>query len=250
MELVLPGALLFAFRKSEKQLLYFVLCGLMLASVVVCASRAGAVIVASELIVVAFVTLATGRRFRESGRELAKVAALIILALGLTFAAGTRRLLDRFESLDKDMNRAEVALATWELARTRPWTGYGLGTFQLVFPSFAPFDDGHRWNHAHNDPLQFGMEMGITGFACQIVLIGLLLSRGRRREVWLGNAVPLVAVWVHSLVEFPLQIPGLLVVALAILAHIPKGSRRTRSPSRRPRGEELQDLPSHEAVAP
>jgi O-antigen ligase len=249
MELVLPGALLFAFRKSEKQLLYFVLCGLMLASVVVCASRAGAVIVASELIVVAVVTLATGRRFRESGRELAKVAALIILALGLTFAAGTRRLLDRFEPLDKDMNRAEVALATWELARTRPWTGYGLGTFQLVFPSFAPFDDGHRWNHAHNDPLQFGMEMGITGFACQIALIGLLLSRRYSKEVWLGNVLPLVGVWAHSLVEFPLQIPGLLIVALAVLAHIPKRSGHQPVLNRHGRSGASEDLPSNEAIA-
>lgn len=111
MELTLPGALLLAFKKGEKQLLYFVVCGLMLASVTVCASRAGAAIVAGEVIVVALVTLATGRRFRQSGRELAKVAALLILALGLAFATGTRRLVDRFEGLDKDMNRVEVALA-------------------------------------------------------------------------------------------------------------------------------------------
>ena len=226
MELIVPGALLLAFKRNEKQLVYFVLCGLILASVTICASRAGAAIVAAEVIVVAGVTLFTGRRFRESAAELAKVVALIVLAIGLTFAAGTHRLLERFEGIDKDINRVEVALATWEITQDRLFTGYGLGTFQLVFPSFAPFDDGHRWNHAHNDPLQFGMELGLAGFACQIVIIGLLISRKHSKEVWLGNILPLAGMWMHSLVEFPLQIPGLLLVGLAILAHIPQPSSK------------------------
>ena len=248
MELILPGALLLAFKRSEKQLLCFVLCGLILASIAVCASRAGAAIVAGEVIVVALVTLITGRRFRQSGRELAKVVALLILALGLTFAAGTRRLVDRFESLDQDVNRVEVALVTWDLAWKRPWTGYGLGAFQFVFPSFAPFDDGHRWNHAHSDPLQFGMEMGLTGFACQIVLIGLLLGRRRSKEVWLGNVTPLAAVWAHSFVEFPLQIPGLLLVGLAVLAHIPKGSAQQRVSNRHEPKDAPRDASSQEVA--
>ena len=238
MELIVPGALLLAMRRDEKQLLHFVLCGLILASAVICASRAGAAVIAVEVILVTGVTLVTGRRFRESARELAKVLALIALAVGLTFVAGTQRLLDRFRDLDRDLNRAEVSIATWELTKDRLWTGYGLGTFQLVFPSVAPFDDGHRWNHAHNDPLQFGMELGVLGLLCQVSLIGLLVVRKHRREVWLANVLPLAGIWAHSWVEFPLQMPGLVLVVLAILAQVPSRERprqRERSSPRRKR---------------
>lgn len=251
MELIVPGALLLAMRRDEKQLLHFVLCGLILASAVICASRAGAAVIAVEVILVTGVTLLTGRRFRESAREVAKVLAFLALAVGLTLIAGTDRLLDRFRDLDKDLNRAEVAVATWELAWTRPWTGYGLGTFQLVFPSAAPFDDGHRWNHAHNDPLQFGMELGLLGLLCQAALIGLLISRRHRREVWLANILPLAGIWAHSWVEFPLQIPGLMLVVLAVLAQVPLEQRQSQRGSRnRPRTRPLQEQATKALRAP
>ncbi len=228
MELIVPGALLLAMRRDEKQLLHFVLCGLILASAVICALRAGAAVITAEVILVTEVTLVSGRNFREGAREVAKVLALLALAVGLTLIAGTQRLLDRFRDLDRDINRVEVAVATWELTQTRLWTGYGLGTFQLVFPSAAPFDDGHRCNHAHNDPIKFDMELGLVGLLCQAALIGLLISRKHRREVWLANILPLAGIWAHSWVEFPLQIPGLMLVVLAILAQVPPKERRSQ----------------------
>ena len=243
MELILPGALLLAMRRDQKQLLHFVLCGLILASAVVGASRAGAAVIALEVLTVTGVTLTTGRRFRENAKELVKVLALVALAVGLTLIAGMQPLLDRFRDLDKDVNRVKVAVATWEIAQTRLWTGYGLGTFQLVFPSFAPFDDGHRWNHAHNDTLQFGMELGLTGLLCQAAMIGLLLGRKHRREVWLVSVLPLVGIWAHSWVEFPLQIPGLMLAILATLAHVPLGKRRDSAalrPSHRARSRSMK----------
>ena len=236
MELLLPGALLLALRDSEKQLIYFVLCGLMLASVVVCASRAGAVIVVAEVLTVLLVSTlwSKGRVTRGSrGRLLLKVGALAAIAIGLTLAAGTEKLLQRFAALEKDINRVEVATATWEIFETRPLQGYGLGSFQFVFPAFSPFDDGYRWDHAHNDPLQFAMELGIAGPIAILALIVLLFVGKYPQEIWLGRILPLAGAGMHSLVEFPFQIPGLVMVSLAILAQVQPESRRRRGVSRR-----------------
>ena len=234
MELLVPGALLLALRESDKQLVYFVFCGLMLASVVVCASRAGALVVAAEVVVVLVVSALWGKRRARSGsraRMLWKVGALTVIAIGLTLAAGTDKLAQRFSGLEKDMNRVEVATATWEIFQTRPLRGYGLGSFQFVFPAFAPFDDGHRWDHAHNDPLQFAMELGIAGPVALLVIVGVLFTRKYPSEVWLGKILPLAGAAAHSLVEFPFQIPGLMLVSIAILAQVqpapkPRGTKR------------------------
>ena len=237
MELLLPGALLLALRDSEKQLIYFVLCGLMLASVVVCASRAGAVVVAAEVLTVLLVSALwrKGQGARGSrGRLLLKVGALAAIAVGLTLAAGTEKLLQRFNELDKGINRVEVAMATWEIFETRPLQGYGLGSFQFVFPAFSPFDDGHRWDHAHNDPLQFAMELGIAGPIALAVTLLLLFIGTYPQETWLGRILPLAGAGAHSLVEFPFQIPGLVVISLALLAQV-KPTQHTRSSLSSPR---------------
>jgi len=41
--------------------------------------------------------------------------------------------------------------STIAMAREKPWTGFGLGNFENVYPAYALFDDGAIVNHAHND---------------------------------------------------------------------------------------------------
>jgi hypothetical protein len=59
---------------------------------------------------------------------------------------------------------------------------------------------------------------------------------------------PLAAVWAHSFVEFPLQIPGLLLVGLAVLAHIPKGSAQQRVSNRHEPKDAPRDASSQEVA--
>ena len=134
--------------------------------------------------------------------------------------------------MEKDINRVEVAAATWDIFETRPLRGYGLGSFQFVFPAFAPFDDGHRWDHAHNDPVQFAMELGIAGPITLAMTLLLLLTGKYPQEIWLGRILPLAGAGAHSLVEFPFQIPGLVIISLALLAQLrpTQHARSLRSP--------------------
>lgn len=228
MELVIPAALLAALREDDKRTIYFVACGLMMAAAVVCASRTGAIIIAAETAVV-FGAMAVGHRgsLRTASRKaMLPLGGLALVAIAFAAAAGPRKLLERFDKVDSGLQRFEVATATWKKALERPFAGYGAGTFSIVYPSFAEFDDGHAWNHAHSDTVQMALELGLAGALVPFALAALILSRRRRKEIWLGSALPLLAGWAHSWTEFPAQMPGLVLVALVLLANI-AGSEST-----------------------
>jgi O-antigen ligase len=103
----------------------------------------------------------------------------------------------------------------------------GLGGFPSVFQQYRPatiYPEG-MIDKAHNTYLEFAAEMGlplflvcIVGFLC----VGYLLCRGvlQRQERYLiplfGISVLLLA-GLHSLVDFPLQIPAIGALFVAIL---------------------------------
>ena len=77
------------------------------------------------------------------------------------------------------------------------------------------------------------MELGIAGPIAILALIVLLFRGKYPPEAWLGRILPLAGAGMHSLVEFPFQIPGLVMVSLAILSQVQPESRRRRGISRR-----------------
>jgi O-antigen ligase len=223
-ELTLPWALVVAFRSSEKRLIYFVFCGLMVASVVVCGSRAGMAIVSAEFLCVVAARLlwrdANSKR-RESrtllsARVLGPATLVVLLGLSVASSSALRRFSP--EELERGISRIEVAKITWQMFAEKPLLGYGLGSFDAVYPSFTDSYDGYRWHHAHNDPAELAMELGLVGIAVQLMLFGWALSRRHSRDIWLGALLPLVAAWGHSWLEFPLRMPSLVLVGITVLA--------------------------------
>lgn len=70
--------------------------------------------------------------------------------------------------------RQAVARESWPLIQSRPWLGYGYGTFPLVWSDNRPIS--HLWDdsaEAHNDYLRILLETGSLGLA---VYLGLLFS--------------------------------------------------------------------------
>jgi len=223
MELIVPAALLLALRSSEQRLIYAVVSNLILAAVVVCASRAGTILVALETIIVLVATAFAGGRSQARSRGkrlLLPVAGLGLAAVIFFYVAGAEKMADAFREEQPYALRWMVVQDTWRLFSDRPWTGYGAGTFEAVYPSAARMDMGYIWSHAHNDPLQFLMEWGIFG----AVLVGwtmwLLLRVRWPRQIWLGRIMPLLAVLVHSWFDFPLQIPAIMAAWLVMLAQV------------------------------
>ena len=56
--------------------------------------------------------------------------------------------------------------------REKPFLGWGLGTFPIVYPQFRSFYTTFFVNQAHNDYLQLLSELGVPGFLLIAVLTG------------------------------------------------------------------------------
>ncbi|NJM33040.1 MAG: O-antigen ligase family protein [Limnobacter sp.] len=130
------------------------------------------------------------------------------------------------DTISGRMQPSLVALARMD---EHPWLGAGAGTFQWFFTRYegsaTPFD---YFKYAHSDPIQFVMEAGWFG----LVLCGLLLAaplaagcaalRGptvslRAKVLVPGMVVGVVAVMLHSLIDFPLQLFGVVLPLIAVL---------------------------------
>lgn len=112
------------------------------------------------------------------------------------------------------------------------WSGFGPGTFMLVFPDYHPPTDLTRpapvWENLHNDPLQTVLEWGWLGAAGWAGLLVLVARQGARRVRATapdsGTRLLLEAaglsfgvLFLHSMVDFPFQIPAIATV-MAVVA--------------------------------
>ena len=93
-----------------------------------------------------------------------------------------------------------------------------IGTFMAAFPAYRKGEHGimQIWERAHSTPLEFAAELGLPAsiLMCALwVLTSVMLFRAYRNEPN-AYALPALAFAVllltglHSLVDFPLQIPG------------------------------------------
>jgi O-antigen ligase len=206
-ELILPLAIHAALRDREKVWLHTAMAGVFYASVIASASRAGAVVVTVEMLALPWIE----GRARIAGRTI----AISVLFAGLaTTAAGWDVLWNRFHDNDPFRYRREIAVSTLQMVRERPWTGFGLGAYAIVYPEFASFDTGLAVDHAHDDWAEWAAEGGIPMLALMLAVAALGL-RPAIRSVW---GLGIYAVFLHALVDFPMQIPALAALVFTFLA--------------------------------
>jgi O-antigen ligase len=167
------------------------------------ASRAGSIILVLEASCLAVLS---GRRKRPAWAGMALAAGVLIWTMGAGTLAG------RFRDPDPMAGRREIFRAAWKMALSRPWTGYGLGTFPYVYPEFAEFEAGARVEHAHNDWLQWVTEGGIP-FASLWLLLMIFVARRALRSIW---GVGILAVLVHALVDYPFARLGVAAWVFAL----------------------------------
>lgn len=179
---------------------------LVVASVFVSGSLAGSVLVSFEAVVVLMLR----------AEPLRRVAAVGVLAAAMLFVTGWDALNAKLERREPLRIRGELAAASLDMARDRPWLGWGLGTWSSAYPAYARFDDGAFDNQAHNDWVQWLAEGGIPFFAVTLLLAVGAAAAGLRN----GWALGLIFVLGHSLIEFHFQerpIFGALFFTLAAL---------------------------------
>jgi O-antigen ligase len=106
--------------------------------------------------------------------------------------------------------------------RERPWFGAGAGTFESLFSSLRTpeLNSWGVWDYAHSTILEIAVEMGlpvaITIFIASCTSILLLLRRTLRSNDRIRIALAAltgiaVLTFLHSAIDFSLQIPGYLI---------------------------------------
>jgi len=219
---------------------------LMAASVGLSLSRGGISSLALALGIVGGVAAFHGG-VRGRGKVLAAVA---VLALGAVVWLGWRPVVERFGTLAEvardplNDTRSVALFDTLRLFATAPLLGSGFGSFQHTFSIFqSPSIQDLRWLHAHNEYAQLLAEGGLLGaFLFTVAAAAFVIHVWRRvrsaekrgRLMVCGLAVGLVAVALHSLVDYGLHRPAnaFLLAALCGLmvacVHLRGGSRRPR----------------------
>jgi O-antigen ligase len=197
---------------------------------------------------VAFLFLAS-RRHRLRGRLLAMVLLVpTVLLLWLEVRAPGERFLEQGLEQGALGNRQVVWTATLRMAREALPAGTGLGTFGEAFPLYRPASVRLYWAHAHNDWLESLSEGGPVTTLAVLGLAWLAVSAPFRRRqdesqdsnLWIaGVAGAVLAVGVHSLVDFPLRIPAVAALT-STLVGIVCGNWASGDPER---GSPLEGLP-------
>ncbi len=123
---------------------------------------------------------------------------------------------------DMSGSRLGVWSDTWALIQQHPWTGVGWGQFNFAW-SLSPFPNRHVafFDHTHNLPLQWAVELGLPAAALLLALACWSLWRAWRRARGPGHrqaaarcALMLVlVVGLHSLLEYPLWYAHFLLPA-------------------------------------
>ncbi len=152
-------------------------------------------------------------------KGLAGVAIIAAIAASLVWIGAdpvVNRIVDNKETLSS--SRTWIWSGAWSVFTAHPITGAGLGSFQTVFPQRSEYDGSWGYvQQAHNDYLQVLADGGIIGGVLMIWFMVLVLRdifRGVRSHdpllagIALGCGGGIVALLVHSLIDFNLQLPS------------------------------------------
>lgn len=204
---------------------------LLLVSCMLAQSRAGVVIGAGVVLALFVIVFGETARAAKGARRIFAVATV---AAGLiAIQAGLWGVLERFRADPFEDGRIVVQATTLEAARdAAPW-GTGIGTFRRVYEQREPLKTViSAWvNRAHNDWLEFRLEAGWPGSALLLAWVAWWLRSIRLRGP-AGKAVDdpnlvlirrlafvaVVALAIHSLVDFPMRTNAIFCVVAALVA--------------------------------
>lgn len=159
------------------------------------------------------------------------LASLVVID---TFIVGTwfgvEKVVSRIEntSMIHDAGRIYADRNSLNIVRDYFLTGSGGGSFYAVFPAYRTADIENFFDHAHDDYLEFASGYGVSGMSLLggIVLSSLaaaLVAQYRRRNPLMrgmafSSTMAIVALMIHSFVDFNLQIPANAMTFMTMLA--------------------------------
>lgn len=153
------------------------------------------------------------------------VVAVFIPAYGVGYWTLTGRYAVLTEEFSAPGGRWAVWRKTTEIVRDFPLVGTGAGTFQYTFPRYRDATTTAFYDYTHNDYLQVASESGVAGGLLLLLGVASLARIWRRSAGFASESTillsacgfALLAVALHEVVDFGLQIPANLL-ALTVLA--------------------------------
>jgi tetratricopeptide (TPR) repeat protein len=208
-------------------------------------SRGGFAALALGTVVAVSLTLYAKRRFASARAEVAilavcTAAAAFMISLALSDVARDRL-------MSRELTKVYVAKSSLHLILASPWFGVGRGGFETVFSSVREGSSYVTFTHPENGIIQWFVEWGVP-----VSLVGMaLLGWALRPQLLLRAVRPAVGAWVavvvtvfHDLVDFHLEVPGVVALVVLCVAITVSGRSSSReSSSLRPRW-----LPSRRAA--
>ena len=205
--------------------LLFLIILIMAAALIATFSRGGMLaFVISSLF---FAVITRRRRSLKQGTGLLALLAAVIFIV--VVMASWDRLEDRFADLEEDhVGRLGIWTDSIGIVRNYPLLGTGLGTFKNAYMRYQTSGSRLLYDHAHNDYLELVTDTGIAGFllgaGMALVFFRNVFRRWRQNHNMFGKCIgaggltSLVAIALHSFVDFNLHIPANTLILVVISA--------------------------------
>jgi O-antigen ligase len=253
MEMLMPFPLVLAatrFTDGGRKIAVAGIAALMAGSIFLSGSRGGMAAFAAQMVVLAALLLRKRKRNWKQPLMLgAFLAAVVVLLVWIGGNELTRRLVSIHSEAREEINggvRLTIDRDCLRMLAKRPFLGWGLGAFPIVYPEFRGFYTTFFVNQAHNDYLQLLVETGLAGFSIAVWFLVLVFRKAAGKlEDWTETAsgaltvaalLGCVGILVHSFLDFNLQIPAnaaLFYVLCAIAAAAPLQQSHSRRVVRR-----------------
>lgn len=211
-ETILPLAIIGVIRDRRRWILHAAIAATLFSSVVTGGSRMGSILCLTEIVVIPLIAFWRGM---IDGRVLARVVLGSLGAIvAFTGIVGWETLWKRLQEPNPYSLRQDLVLSSVNMALDRPLTGFGIGTWSKAYPGYARFDDGTFVNQAHNDWAQWADEGGLPFLILMLAIAGWSV-RPAVQSLW---GVGILCVWIHGLLDYPMQQrPALTAFFFALL---------------------------------
>jgi tetratricopeptide (TPR) repeat protein len=163
--------------------------------------------------------------------------ALVVLIVLSALALGSSQLVDRFrtDAVGGD-TRFQLWRDAWRVIAAHP-AGIGRGAFDRVFPVYRTMhaQTAVRFSFVENEPLQMLVDGGWIFMVAIIAAFGLvareIVRHGRRDRTEAALLAGIAAVLAHSLLDFGLETPGVLLPFAFVLGALLGRLREAEPPA-------------------
>jgi O-antigen ligase len=211
-----------------RSIFYLFLTVIVVVAVIFSRSRGG---ILATVFSIVFIGLLAQLKVRRRAWMLGMFVFLVgIVGYGLWI--GLDPVLARFEQMrEPGYLQLEGRITIWtdasRLVRDYPLVGTGLGTFGTAFRRYQTDPVDVSVDHAHNDYVEFASDTGVVGVTLLFLPILYLFvkmidsflndPRRYRRSVTLGCIGSTLALLIHSVTDFNLQIPANALIFAVVL---------------------------------